>query len=106
MKFQEAKNLRLGDIVFTIGNDSKVYSKQVTGISFRSKDEIDITCISQTEKNISNGYISSHKAVYIKEKHALKEVLEGWLLRSADIEAKTDDIRIRIKKLENAEDRR
>ena len=103
MKFQEAKSLKLGDTVFVIGNDNKVYSKQVTGISFRSKNAIDITHVNQGAKDTGSGYISSHKAVFLKEKHALKEILEGWLLRISDIEAKTDNIKTRIKKLEVAE---
>jgi len=103
MKFQEAKDLKIGDIVFVIGRDRNVYKKVVTGTKLMNNNSIDITCIDVAEENVANGFFLPHDEVFLEEKETLKYVLLIHKNQIVDIEFKVLDIESRIEKLEREE---
>jgi len=106
MKFQEAKNIKVGDTVFIINSENRVFSKRVIGLSLRKGRQIDITHINHTQNDLAKGYILPHEDVFLKEKHALRYILEGIESQVTDIKVKGLVIRDRIKTLEREEERK
>ena len=103
MKFQEAKNLKIDDTVFIIGNDNKVYSKRVIGVNLKNVKQVDITHTNNAKDKPATGFILPHESVFLKEKHALRCIMQAMDSQVSDIESKALVIRDRIKILEREE---
>ncbi len=96
MRLQEAKILKIDDIVFVIGRDRNVYKKIVIGTRLMNNKSIDVTYIDSAEKNAAKaiGFLLPHDEVFLKEKEALEYVLLAH-------EAQINSIEIKMRKLES-----